>query len=144
MFVTHRDNWAICLKHGLFGFDDEYKATIERFMRGGDLAIIYLAKPGAIWGVVRVRDVMLDQRDHVGWVKKGWEARKRAPRAGLYPTRVRFDVERALAEPARLDGPDNPRRKALEYITDKVRWNVFVQVALARVPLADVETVLTW
>jgi hypothetical protein len=50
MFLTHPDNWELCVRHGLFGFDEEYAYTVEHYIRPGDQAIIYLAKESAIWG----------------------------------------------------------------------------------------------
>lgn len=41
-------------------------------------------------------------------------------------------------------GVGNESRNQLEYITNKARWNIFVQTALCRVPEADVATVCRW
>jgi len=144
MFLTHPDNWAKCLHHCLFGFDQEYAYTVEHFIRPGDHAIIYLAKESAIWGVVEITDVLLNQTDAIGWLKKGWEARKGDRIVGAFPARVRFQKVAALQPPRKISGSENQFRNALEYITDKKRWNVFVQIALSRVPENDVRTVLEW
>ena len=76
MFLTHPDNWEKCLQHSLFGFDQEYAYTVEHFVKPGDQAMIYLAKQSAIWGVVEITEVVLNQTEPIGWLKKGWEARK--------------------------------------------------------------------
>jgi len=144
MFLTHPDNWAKCCEHGLFGFDEEYAYTVEHFIQGGDHAIIYLAKESAIWGVVEVTDVLLNQTEPIGWLKKGWEARKGAPIVGAFPARVRFRPLIELQPHRKINGDRNPFRNQLEYLTDKKRWNVFVQIALSRVPEADVQTVIRW
>jgi predicted RNA-binding protein len=144
MFLTHPDNWQKCLEHGLFGFDKEYAYTVEHFIRPGDQAIIYLAKDSAIWGVVEITDILLDQTAQIGWLKKGWEARKGEQILGAFPARVRFRPVCALKPPRKISGADNQFRDQLEYITDKKRWNVFVQIALSRVPEADVRTVMAW
>ena len=141
MFLTHPDNWAICLDSGLFGFDEEYAYTVEHYLHPGDHAIIYLAKQSAIWGVVEVTEVLLKQTLAMGWLKKGWEARKGQAIAGAFPARVRFRQVRRV-NPRVIRGATNAFRNQLEYITDKNRWNVFVQIALSRVPEADVSTVL--
>ncbi|MDR7418236.1 MAG: hypothetical protein QN178_04935 [Armatimonadota bacterium] len=144
MFLTHPDNWEKCLEHSLFGFDDEYAYTVERYIRPGDQAIIYLAQRSAIWGVVEITDVLLNQTEPIGWLKKGWEARKGAHIAGAFPARVRFKPLCLIEPPRVIAGNGNESRNQLEYITDKKRWNVFVQIALSRVPGADIETVMRW
>jgi len=144
MFLTHPDNWEKCLEHGLFGFDAEYAYTVERYIQPGDLAIIYLAQRSAIWGVVEITDVLLNQTERIGWLKKGWEARKGAQIQGVFPARVRFKPVCRVEPPRVIAGNGNESRNQLEYITDKKRWNVFVQIALSRVPEADVETVKRW
>jgi len=144
MFLTHPDNWQKCLQHGLFGFDEEYAYTVEHFVKPGDEAIIYLAKESAIWGLVEITEVLLKQTESIGWLKKGWEARKGAQIVGAFPARVRFRSVVSLRQPKRIGGPSNEARNQLEYITDKRRWNVFVQIALSRVPAADVDTVRAW
>jgi len=144
MFLTHPDNWAKCLAHGLFGFDDEYAFTVEHYIRGGDLAMIYLAKESAIWGIVEITDVLLNQSEPIGWLKKGWEARKGAHIEGAFPARVRFRSVCEVKPPRKISGPTNHFRNQLEYITDKKRWNVFVQIALSRVPETDIQTVIRW
>ena len=144
MFLTHPDNWTICLDAGLFGFDEEYAYTVEHYVRPGDNAIIYLAKQSAIWGVVEITEVLLKQTVPMGWLKKGWEARKGQTIVGTFPARVRFQQVRRLDPPRVIGGASNASRDQLEYITDKKRWNVFVQIALSRVPEADVATVLGW
>ncbi len=142
--MTHPDNWKKCLEHNLFGFDEEYAYTVEHYIRPGDQAIIYLAKDSAIWGIVEITDVLLNQTDPIGWLKKGWEARKGGQIRGVFPVRVRFRPVCALHPPHKINGTRNQYRDQLEYITDKERWNVFVQIALSRVPEADVRTVLAW
>ena len=144
MFLTHPDNWEKCLAHGLFGFDEEYSYTVERYIRPGDRAIIYLAQRSAIWGAVEITEVLLNQTEPIGWLKKGWEARKGARIEGVFPARVRFRPLCRVEPPRAIAGSGNEWRNQLEYITDKKRWNVFVQIALSRVPRADVGTVIRW
>lgn len=130
--------------HNLFGFDQEYAYTVEHFVQPGDQAVIYLAKLSAIWGVVEITRVLLNQQDEIGWLKKGWEARKNRNVVGRFPARVQFRSVCELRPPRTINGADNPFRNELEYITDKQRWNVFVQIALSRIPESDVQTVLRW
>jgi hypothetical protein len=144
MFLTHPDNWELCLQYDLFGFDEEYAYTVEHYIRPGDQAIIYLAKQSAVWGVVEVTELLLNQTDSIGGKKKGWEARKGTIIEGKYPARVRIRSVAKILPPRRINGLENPFRNELEFITDKKRWNVFVQIALVRVPRQDVETVLRW
>lgn|SRR5574341_418787 len=144
MFLTHPDNWEKCIQHGLFGFDEEYAYTVEHFVRPGDQAMIYLAKQSAVWGVVEIKEVLLNQVEPIGWLKKGWEARKGAQIPGRFPARVRIAEFCRVNPPRFIGGPNNPSRNELEYITDKKRWNVYVQIALCRVPAADIQTVFRW
>lgn len=144
MFLTHPDNWEKCLQHSLFGFDEEYAYTVEHYIQPRDQAIIYLAKQSAIWGVVEIVDVLLNQKDPIGWLKKGWEARRGAQIQGDFPARIRFIPLCRIEPPRKISGAINESRNQLEYITDKKRWNVFVQIALSRVPEDDVKTVFRW
>ncbi|MFH1235584.1 MAG: hypothetical protein V1685_01440 [Parcubacteria group bacterium] len=144
MFLTHPDNWVKCRENNLFGFDEEYAYTVEHYMRPGDHAMIYLAKHSAIWGVVEIIDIMLNQTEPIGWLKKGWEARKGEKIIGAFPARVRFRTVCEVNPPRKINGNINESRNQLEYITDKKRWNVFVQIALCRVPEADIKTVISW
>lgn len=144
MFLTHPDNWKKCLEHNLFGFDEEYTYTVQHYIRPGDHAIIYLAKESVIWGVIEITDVLLNQVEPIGWLKKGWEARKGAKIHSTFPTRVRFRPACVVHPPRKISGKINEYRNQLEYITDKKRWNIFVQIALSRVPEADVATVFRW
>jgi len=144
MLLTHPDNWEKCVQHGLFGFDEEYASTVEHYIKPGDQAIIYLAKHSTVWGVVEITDVLLSQTEEIGWQKKGWEARKGARIVGLFPARVRFRTVCKVTPPRKIGGGNNEARNQLEYITDKKRWNIFVQIALSRVPEADVKTVIGW
>ena len=134
MFLTHPDNWEKCLQHSLFGFDQEYAYTVEHFVKPGDQAMIYLAKQSAIWGVVEITEVLLNQTEPIGWLKKGWEARKGGRIEGTFPARVRFRPVCRVDPPRVISGPTNRHREQLEYITDKKRWNVFVQIALSDEP----------
>ena len=88
--------------------------------------------------------LLLNQTGLIGWRKKGWEARKGAIIEGAFPARVRIRDVAKVVPPRRINGPENPFRNELEFITDKKRWNVFVQIAMLRVPAQDVETVLRW
>jgi hypothetical protein len=103
--------------------------------------MIYLAKESAIWGVVEITEVLLNQTEPIGWLKKGWDARKGAAIVGDFPARVRFQPVAAVRPPKRIGKYFAEARNELEYITDKERWNVFVQM---RVPEADIATVLRW
>ncbi len=113
MFLTHPDNWEKCLEHGLFGFDDEYAYTVEHYIQP--------AKQSAIWGVVEIVEVLLNQKDSIGYLKKGWEARKGAQIQGDFPARVRFIPLCRIEPPRKISGAINESRNQLEYITDKKR-----------------------
>jgi len=93
---------------------------------------------------VEITEVLLNQTEPIGWLKKGWEVRKGAHLEGAFLARVRFRPIRRIEPPRVIAGNGNESRNRLEYITDKTRWNVFVQVALSRVPEADIETVMRW
>jgi len=75
----------MCRERGLFGFDQQYAYTVEHFVTVGDQAIIYRAKESAIWGIVEITDVLLNQSESIGWLKKGWEARKNKQIVGFLP-----------------------------------------------------------
>jgi len=119
MFLTHPDNWKKCLEYGLFGFDQEYAYTVEHYIHPGDQAMIYLAKQSAIWGLVEITGVLLNQMEPIGWLKKGWEARKGGRIQGAFPARVRIKPLCQVEPPRVIAGNSNEWRNQLEYITDK-------------------------
>lgn len=119
-------------------------ACLDSTIRPGDRTIVYLAQRSAIWGVVEITDVLLNQREPIGWLKKGWEARRGTSIEGAFPARVRFRPLCRVEPPRVIAGNGNESRNQLEYITDRKTWNVFVQIALSRVFEADVETVMRW
>jgi hypothetical protein len=114
MFLTHPDNWQMCLTHNLLGFDKEYAYTVEHFIRPRDQAIIYLAEESSIWGVVEVTDVLLTQTELIGWLKKGWEARKSGRIQGVLPARVRFQAVCQVNPARKIGGKENASRNELE------------------------------
>jgi hypothetical protein len=62
LFVTRPWNLRICESTGLFGLDNRYRTTAQRYIRPGDLAAVYVAGVGIV-GVVKVTDVALDEEE---------------------------------------------------------------------------------
>ena len=147
LWVTSGPNWEICRQRRMFGFDERYRQTLERFVHAGDLACVYVTghkgvRLVGLVGVVCVVGKSLDNRDAVGW--------KRFPRSGppreeLYPHRLDWEWVVEGSSPVRLDPRAGPRLEQLEYFTDKSRsWYSFVYPSIARLPEADVQTVISW
>ncbi len=81
-FITRPNNWEICLSRRAFGFDEEYRETISRYMASGDRALVYVTSPvKGIVAAVRLDRVSLGESEYFGWT-----AADRQPK--LFPDRV--------------------------------------------------------
>ncbi len=136
-FVTRPNNWAICQERRVFGFDAEYRETVTRYLSPGDRALVWVTLPiGGVAAVISVTDVSIDQQDHIGWLTSRKEPK-------LFPDRVHWEPLR-IFDPAL--GPATARDffDRLQFIADKRRYNIYLQVALIRVAAEDVELALSW
>lgn len=147
MWVTSRPNWQVCVVRGLFGFDDRYRSTVSSFVRPSDVACVYVTghegtRLIGFVGIVTGTGVTLDCKDSVGWMRP---KRRAPPTPELYPHRVTWRWLVQASIPVRIDPRSGSRLKELEYFTDKSRsWYSFVYPSIARLPAADVMTILTW
>ena len=147
MWVTSLPNWRICEAHSIFGFDERYRPTIAKFVKPGDVACVYVTglkgtQLIGFVGLVAVTEVSLDHKDSVGWMRP---KRGTAPTPEIYPHRVAWRWISKATSALRIDPKSGSRLEELEYFTDKSRsWYSFVYPSIARLPEADLVTVLKW
>ena len=146
-FVTSEDNWKVCKEHNVWGVDYRYYVTMKKFVKTGDLAVVYI-HGGNFVAVVRVTSDMRAEFKHIGWTKK----ERGVIKPYLFPYRVDIEIikegkinvsfttsnegEKAIWKPS-----DNILDDIV-FIADKSRtWNQYVQVSMIRVAKEDYDTV---
>ena len=139
---TSPENWNVCKTHSIFGFDWRYLPTLERYVRPGDRAVVYV-HGGLFQATVELNGPWEEDHKPLGWTKGG--------RPYVYPLRIppRIIQEGAARIEWSIDHNEKrvlSRRTGLlddiEFIADKGKtWNQYLQVSIVRVPEEDYETV---
>jgi len=136
-FITRPNNWQICLERHAFGFDAEYRETVSRYMAPGDRALVYVTAPvKGIVGALRIDRVSLDETADFGWTAASGQPK-------LFPDRVYWTPIKMFNPPLAI-GAGSEFFNRLQFIPDKRRYNVYLQVALIRIPAEDLELALSW
>ncbi len=136
-FITRPKNWEICLAQRAFGFDKEYRETISRYMMSGDRALVYVTSPvKGIVAAVHVDRVSLGETTFFGWTAADGQPKLFPDRAYWTPLII-FDPPLSIAL-----GEEFFHR--LQFLPDKKRYNIYLQVALIRISSEDVELALNW
>lgn len=136
-FITRPENWEICLARRMFGFDEEYRETVSRYMASGDRALIYVTSPvKGIVAAVQIDRVSLCETEYLGWTAANGQPK-------LFPDRVYWTALK-MFEPALPIAPGEEFFHRLQFLPDKKRYNVYLQVALIRISSEDVERALNW
>jgi hypothetical protein len=137
VFITRPNNWGICLTRRAFGFDEEYRETISRHMAGGDRALVYVTSPvKGIVAVVHIDRVSVGETESLGWTAADG-------RPKLFPDRVYWLPIKVFDPPLSI-APGGEFLNRLQFLPDKKRYNVYLQVALIRISSEDVELALNW
>jgi predicted RNA-binding protein len=135
-FITRPENWKVCEEKCVFGFDSEYRETISRYMKPDDRALVWVTLPiGGVAAAIRILKVSLDEEEHVGWTTAKGVAK-------LFQDRVYWEPIKFFS-PALGPRSDMDFFNRLQFIPDKKRYNVYLQVALIRIAAEDVELALT-
>jgi len=136
-FITRPDNWQVCQGRGIFGFDAEYRETVSRYVQPGDRALVWVTLPvGGVAAVIRITRVSLHEQEQIGWRSAKGESK-------LFPDRVYWQpIKHFTPALGPATAPDFFNR--LQFIPDKKRYNVYLQVALIRIVPEDVELALDW
>jgi len=136
-FITRPDNWKICLTRKTFGFDEEYRETVSRYMNTGDRALVYVTSPlKGIVSVVQIDRVSLSEAEHLGWTSAAGQPK-------LFPDRVYWTPLKVFDPPLSV-APGAEFLNRLQFLPDKKRYNIYLQVALIRICSEDVELALNW
>lgn len=124
--------------------DARYYPTLERYLRKGDRAVVYVQGGRFIAVIEFTGGHEFDERD-LGWTKGG--------RSFLFPYRVPFRILHESKDRPRIsfsvEEEDNQARwvrpnfiDEVTFITDKGRtWNQFLQVSLIRLTKEDFDTI---
>lgn len=138
--VTSKDNWEVCKKNGVFGFDYRYFETLKRFVEIGDKAVIY-SHGGTFVAEVEITSDVYFNKEHIGWEKKGGPF--------LFPYRVDIKIKNEGELNISFSIVDNDEEAKHEkpnpideivFIADKGKtWNIYFQVSILSMPKEDFE-----
>src|SRR3990170_4256653 len=144
---TSARNWSVCFQHRLFGLDFRYFTTWDRYLSGGDRAVIYAGSP--IQGFVASCTIGKKQESdaHIGWTKG------KAPYLFRYrfslqdlkiaepPLRISYTCSGAANDVPELLSPNGFLNDVI-FIADKSQtWNQYVQVSIVAITDEDYSTV---
>ena len=141
---TSPENWEICKQNGVWGMDERYFVTIEKFLKPGDKAVVYNHGGKFVAIVVFISDYFYSEK-HIGW--------KKGKKEFLFPYRIPFAIIFESKNPPRISfSTDEQKNKAqwnrpnliddIVFIADKGRtWNQYVQVSIIRITVEDFNTI---
>ncbi|MEM2550385.1 MAG: hypothetical protein QW689_08260, partial [Nitrososphaerota archaeon] len=66
---TSPENWEICKKYGIWGMDERYYVTLEKFLSDGYLAFVYV-HVGKFVAVIKFVGSWFFEEKDVGWTKE--------------------------------------------------------------------------
>ena len=80
---TSPENWEICKQNSVWGMDERYYVTMEKFLKSGDKAVVYNHGGKFVAVVIFVSDFFYSDK-HIGW--------KKGKNEFLFPYRIKFDI----------------------------------------------------
>jgi len=128
--VTIPHNWGIVNRLNVWGVDDRYKITLERYVSLRDTFTFYVTGQG-VAGIYQVASPCFCSEQHLGWVNKRGEPY-------LYPHRVKVEP---ILLPKKILPFSSELRNKLIFITDKSKsWAPFVYPSMVLIPEEDYQT----
>lgn len=141
---TSGKNWEICKKNGVWGLDARYFVTLKKFVRHGDLAVVY-AHGGKFVAVVEFTGEYFYSEKDIGWTK--------GKNKFLFPYRINFRIihESRNAPKISYSTEETENRAVwskpnfmddIVFIADKGKtWNQYLQVSMIRIAEEDFNTI---
>jgi len=141
---TSPENWQICKENGLWGMDERYFVTLEKFLKPGDKAVVY-NHGGMFVAVVKFINDYFHDETPIGW--------KKGSKEFLFPYRIPFKIIYESKNPPRISfSTEEENNKAqwnrtnlideIEFIADKGRTrHQYVQVSIIRITEGDFNTI---
>ena len=141
---TSPENWEICKQNSVWGMDERYYVTMEKFLKAGDKAVVY-NHGGKFVAVVRFVGDYFHDETSIGW--------KKGRNDFLFPYRIKFEIIHESKNPPGISfSTEEEDNKAqwirsnliddIVFIADKGRtWNQYVQVSIIRIAEEDFNTI---
>lgn len=140
---TSLENWEICKKHKVWGMDARYFVTMEKFLKPGDKAVVYISKEQKFVAIVEFIGRYFFDATNIGW--------KKGEREYLFPYRIKFKIIYESKNPPKISYStkiDDKSGRALwenknliddiTFIADKSEtWNQYFQVSIIRLTEED-------
>jgi len=104
---TSAENWKICRKNSVWGMDARYFVTLEKFLKAGDKAVVYIHGGRFVAVVKFVGEHFYSEKD-IGWTK--------GKNKFLFPYRIKFKVIHESKNPPKISF-------STEEIKNKAQWN---------------------
>lgn len=137
---TSAENWEICKRNETWGMDARYYITMEKYMRGGDKAIVY-THGGKFRAIIEFCSEHFYSEEDLGWTKNKIKF--------LFPYRIKFKIIGESINPIKISfSTDELNNKAyhvnpniideIVFIADKGRtWNQYLQVSIINITEED-------
>jgi predicted RNA-binding protein len=141
---TSAENWKICRDNKVWGMDARYFVTLEKFLKAGDKAVVYVHGGRFVAIVEFVGDWFYSEED-IGWTK--------GKNRYLFPYRIKFRIIHESKNPPMISfSTEEIGNKAqhnnpnliddITFIADKGRtWNQYLQVSIIRITEEDFNTI---
>lgn len=137
---TSAENWKICKNNHTWGMDARYYVTLDKFLRAGDMAIVY-THGGYFRAVIEFVGEYFHSTLHLGW--------KKGDKNFLFPYRIKFEIIHESVNPLRIhysteetgDEAKKSRPNFIDnivFIADKGKtWNQYLQVSIINITEED-------
>lgn len=141
---TSAENWEICKSKGVWGMDARYFVTLEKYLKGGDRAVVYVHGGKFVVVIEFVGEYFYCEKD-IGW--------KKDKKKFLFPYRINFRIIHESKNPPKISysteekgGKANHSKPNLidkiTFIADKGKiWNQYLQVSIIRITEEDFNTI---
>ena len=140
---TSPKNWKICMENNVWGMDARYYVTLEKFLKEGDQAVVYIHGGKFVAVVEFVGNCFYEESD-IGWTKGEGKF--------LFPYRIKFKILYRAEKPPKISYSVIERGNKAEwvkqnlidditFIADKGKtWNQYLQVSIIRITKEDFDT----
>ncbi len=141
---TSPENWKICKEKCVWGMDARYFVTLEKFLKAGDKAVVYI-HGGKFVAVIEFIGRYFYSKEDIGWTK--------GKKKSLFPYRIKFKIIHESKNPPQVSfSTEIIGNKAkwnkhnliddITFIADKSRtWNQYLQVSIIRITEEDFNTI---
>lgn len=141
---TSAKNWEICKKNSVWGMDARYFVTLKKFLKAGDMAVVY-THGGKFVAVIKFVGEFFHDEKELGWTK--------GKSKFLFPYRIKFDLIHEAKNLIQISFSTEEKENKAEwtkpnfidniiFIADKGKtWNQYLQVSIISITKEDFDTI---